>query len=144
MKTNSFGSIECPRKSKQRLFQRANTDPNVMLVCCQQLPDRFKCISASKPKTSLTEQVMSLEHESPGRACLFLLNQFISTLMGGLYNPTGKVPDEAMFCLLCIRRDAQAVYMMHVSALTNSEAQTGRPSFVVPPFQNLADGESMR
>lgn len=29
--------------------------------------------------------------------------------------------------------------MMHVAAVSNSEVQTGRMAFVVPPFQNLVD-----
>lgn len=41
--------------------------------------------------------------------------------------------------LIHLFSDAQAVYMMHVSAISNSQIQTGRAAFVVPPFQNLAD-----
>jgi hypothetical protein len=37
-----------------------------------------------------------------------------------------------IFCLLCIRRDAQAIQLAQ-------RANTGSTSFIIPPFQNLVD-----
>jgi len=79
-----------------------------------------------------TECDACLLENSPGP-----LQVYLSVECQDRFDATGNIPDEAMFCLMCIRRDAQAVYMMHASAVTNSEIQTGRVAFVVPPFQNL-------
>ena len=42
-------------------------------------------------------------------------------------------------CLLCIRADANGLYMLHRQTIVNSAIQTGRANFIVPPFQNLVD-----
>ena len=55
------------------------------------------------------------------------------------FDESGAVPPMAMFCLLCIRRDAQAMYMLHTMAPVNSQVDLGRPTLVVPPFQNVVD-----
>jgi len=57
------------------------------------------------------------------------------------FDATGELPPMALFCLLCIRRDAQAMYMMHKMAPVNPTADVGRPALVVPPFQNLVGVE---
>lgn len=54
------------------------------------------------------------------------------------YDDTGELPQGALFCLLCIRRDCQALYLAHRSAAGGALAP-GRPTFCVPPFQNLVD-----
>lgn len=55
------------------------------------------------------------------------------------FDKTGVVPPMAMFCLLCIRRDAQAMYMLHTMTPVNSQVDLGRPTLVVPPFQNIVN-----
>mgnify|MGYP001097282717 CR=1 FL=1 len=57
------------------------------------------------------------------------------------FDATGEVPAMALFCLLCIRRDAQAIYMMHQSMPVNPSAELGRPALLMPPFQNLVGVE---
>jgi hypothetical protein len=57
------------------------------------------------------------------------------------FDETGAVPPMAMFCLLCIRRDAQAMYMLHTMTPVNSQVDLGRPTLVVPPFQNIVNAE---
>jgi hypothetical protein len=42
-------------------------------------------------------------------------------------------------CLLCIRADVNGLDMLYRQTIVNSAVQTGRPLFVVPPFQNLVD-----
>lgn len=55
------------------------------------------------------------------------------------WQDAGKVACGAMFCLLCIRRDAQAVALMHRSHHRDPLRQTGRAAFAVPPFTNLVN-----
>jgi len=56
------------------------------------------------------------------------------------FDVTGEVPPMALFCLLCIRRDAQAFYLVErLKGPTNAATDLGRPTIVVPPFQNLVD-----
>jgi hypothetical protein len=55
------------------------------------------------------------------------------------FDATGIMPDNAYFCLLCIRRDAQVICTTNRNTLVNSALQTGRQFFAVPPFQNLVD-----
>ena len=54
------------------------------------------------------------------------------------YEETKRVPEGALFCLLCIRRDCQALYLAHRAA-TRGDLAAGHPTFCVPPFQNLVD-----
>lgn len=55
------------------------------------------------------------------------------------FDETGKLPPMAMFCLLCIRRDAQAFYLAQKLHPVHASADVCRPAVVVPPFQNLVD-----
>ena len=48
-------------------------------------------------------------------------------------------PVPGFACLLCIRADINGLDMLHRQTIVNSAVQTGRPLFVVPPFQNLVD-----
>ena len=50
----------------------------------------------------------------------------------------GEKVDSGM-CLLCMRANYEALYQLHTPTVVNSALQTGRPLFVVPPFQNLVD-----
>lgn len=54
------------------------------------------------------------------------------------FDADGHVPEGALFCLLCIRRDAQALYLAHHAA-TDGQLTPGQTTFCVPPFQNLVD-----
>lgn len=76
---------------------------------------------------------LCLEH-APGPLPVYLTPAEQDT-----FDETGTVPEMALFCLLCIRRDAQALYLMHSMAPVNSQAELARPTLVVPPFQNLVD-----
>ena len=50
-----------------------------------------------------------------------------------------KAVVSSFACLLCIRADANGLDMLHRQTIVNSGTQTGRPLFVVPPFQNLVN-----
>jgi hypothetical protein len=67
------------------------------------------------------------------------LHVYLSVEEQDAHDKTGKVPQGALFCLLCIRRDAQALYLAHRAALGATVSASGRPTFCVPPFQNLVD-----
>ena len=56
-----------------------------------------------------------------------------------IFDKTGDVPPMALFCLLCIRRDAQAFYLTQRLHPSHASADLCRPAIVVPPFQNLVD-----
>lgn len=54
------------------------------------------------------------------------------------FDRTGEVPPGSLFCLLCIRRDCQALFLAHCAA-TKGDLACGHTTFCVPPFQNLVD-----
>lgn len=66
------------------------------------------------------------------------LHVYLSIAEQDRHDDTGETPQGALFCLLCIRRDCQALYLAHRSAAGGALAP-GRPTFCVPPFQNLVD-----
>lgn len=55
------------------------------------------------------------------------------------FDATGNIPENALFCLLCIRRDAETIYITNKSTLKYPQCQVGRGFFCVPPFRNLVD-----
>lgn len=55
------------------------------------------------------------------------------------FDTKGIAPDGPHFCLLCMRRDAQALYLAYKNCLTNTQLQLGRHVFAIPPFQNICD-----
>lgn len=56
-----------------------------------------------------------------------------------IFDQTGEVPPMALFCLLCIRRDAQAFYLTQKLHPVHAAADLCRSVVVVPPFQNLVE-----
>jgi len=66
------------------------------------------------------------------------LHVYLSVAEQDAFDARGTVPQAALFCLLCIRRDCQALYLAHY-AVAGPTLATGRPTFCVPPFQNLID-----
>ena len=67
------------------------------------------------------------------------LGAYLSVAEADIVAGGGPVPQGALFCLLCIRRDCQAMYLAHRAALGGTVDGDGRPTFCVPPFQNLVD-----
>ena len=67
------------------------------------------------------------------------LHVYLSVSEQEKFDSDGTVPTGALFCLLCIRRDAQALYLAHRAALGTTVSASGRPTFCVPPFVNLVD-----
>jgi hypothetical protein len=54
------------------------------------------------------------------------------------FDHTGELPEGPYFCLLCIRRDINAFQLAYSSVL-NSHLQSGRGTFVIPPFKNIVN-----
>jgi hypothetical protein len=65
------------------------------------------------------------------------LHAYLSVREQDAVDAGGPAPQGALFCLLCVRRDAQALYLAHRAALGTTVTAAGRPAFCVPPFQNL-------
>lgn len=96
--------------------------------------------SASHPKVELP----LCKWESDCAVLMYPDNQgplpvYLSASEQDQFDATGVVPENAHFCLLCIRRDAQVVCLVNRQAVVNPAVQTGRMCFAVPPFQNLVD-----
>jgi len=67
------------------------------------------------------------------------LQRYMSPEEQLLFDSTGTHPSAPDFCLLCIRRDIHAAYLAYSATIINSTRQLDRPTFVIPPFQNLVD-----
>lgn len=96
--------------------------------------------SAKHPDKNLT----LCKWEGDCAACDLSDNQgplpvYLSVTEQEAFDETGIVPDNAHFCLLCIRRDAQVMCLVNQKIVTDPCSQTGRGCFAVPPFQNLVD-----
>lgn len=66
------------------------------------------------------------------------LHAYLSVQEQDVLDATGQAPKAALFCLLCIRRDCQALYLAH-RAINGGKLNPGTNTLCVPPFQNLVD-----
>lgn len=66
------------------------------------------------------------------------LHAYLTPLQQKAFDASGELPEGPYFCLLCIRRDIHA-FQLAFSTVMNNQLQSGRGTFVIPPFKNIVN-----
>jgi hypothetical protein len=125
---------------------KSDVDPN---FCHPQIP----VSTADHENSQLYWGRKSKATDVPIRSCqygcecaakMFVCNQgclgvYLTPAEQDAFDSSGTLPENALFCLLCIRRDAETIYITNKSTLKHPQTQVGRGLFCVPPFRNLVD-----